>query len=188
MKIPLSWLREYVDIDLSPEELAHRLTMAGTEVGSIDVVGGSWDNVFVGYVTSVDPHPNADRLRLATVSLDGEEMTVVCGAPNIAAGQKVPFAKVGARLVDSRTGEQETLKAARIRGVESAGMVCSERELALGDNHDGIVVLPDDAPVGKPLQEYWETWFSTWMSRPTAPTAFPCWASPGKSRLSPALR
>ena len=154
MKIPLSWLREYVDIDLSPEELAHRLTMAGTEVGSIDVVGGSWDNVFVGYVTSVDPHPNADRLRLATVSLDGEEMTVVCGAPNIAAGQKVPFAKVGARLIDSRTGEQETLKAARIRGVESAGMVCSERELALGDDHDGIVVLPDDAPVGKPLQEY----------------------------------
>ena len=154
MKIPLSWLREYVDIDLPPEELAHRLTMAGTEVGSIDVVGGSWDNVFVGYVTSVDPHPNADRLRLATVSLDGEEMTVVCGAPNIAAGQKVPFAKVGARLIDSRTGERETLKAARIRGVESAGMVCSELELALGDNHDGIVVLPDDAPVGKPLQEY----------------------------------
>ena len=154
MKIPLSWLREYVDIDLSPEELAHRLTMAGTEVGSIDVVGGSWDNVFVGYVTSVDPHPNADRLRLATVSLDGEEMTVVCGAPNIAAGQKVPFAKVGARLIDSRTGEQETLKAARIRGVESAGMVCSELELALGDNHDGIVVLPDDAPVGTPLRDY----------------------------------
>ncbi len=154
MKIPLSWLREYVDIDLPPEELAHRLTMAGTEVGSIDVVGDSWDNVFVGYVTSVDPHPNADRLRLATVSLDGEEMTVVCGAPNIAAWQKVPFAKVGARLIDSRTGEQETLKAARIRGVESAGMVCSELELALGDNHDGIVVLPDDAPVGKPLQEY----------------------------------
>ncbi len=154
MKVPLSWLREYVDIDLPPEELAHRLTMAGTEVGSIDVVGGSWENVFVGHVTSVDPHPNADRLRLATVSLGDEEMTVVCGAPNVAAGQKVPFAKVGARLVDARTGETETLKAARIRGVESAGMVCSERELALGDDHDGIVVLPDDAPVGTPLQEY----------------------------------
>ena len=154
MKIPLSWLREYVDIDIPPEELAHKLTMAGTEVGSIDVVGGSWDNVFVGYVTSVDPHPNADRLRLATVSLDGEEMTVVCGAPNVAAGQKVPFAKVGARLVDARTGETETLKAAKIRGVESAGMVCSERELALGDDHDGIVVLPDDAPVGAPLRDY----------------------------------
>ena len=105
MKVPLSWLKEYVDIDLPPEELAHKLTMAGTEVGGIDVVGGSWDNVFVGYVVSVDPHPNADRLRLATVSLDGEEMTVVCGAPNVAAGQKVPFAKVGARLIDARTGE-----------------------------------------------------------------------------------
>ena len=154
MKIPLSWLREYVDIDLPPEELAHKLTMAGTEVGSIDVVGGSWDNVFVGYVTSVDPHPNADRLRLATVSLGEEEMTVVCGAPNVAAGQRVPFAKVGARLVDARSGEMETLKAAKIRGVESAGMVCSERELALGDDHDGIVVLPDDAPVGTPLADY----------------------------------
>ena len=154
MKVPLSWLREYVDIDLPPEELAHRLTMAGTEVGGIDVVGGSWENVFVGYVTSVDPHPNADRLRLATVSLGSEEMTVVCGAPNVAAGQKVPFARVGARLIDARTGEMETLKAARIRGVESAGMVCSERELALGDDHDGIVVLPEDAPVGAPLQDY----------------------------------
>ena len=154
MKVPLSWLREYVDIDLPPEDLAHRLTMAGTEVGSIDFIGGSWENVFVGYVTSVDPHPNADRLRLATVSLGDETLTVVCGAPNVAAGQKVPFAKVGARLVDARTGETETLKAARIRGVESAGMVCSERELALGDDHDGIVVLPEDAPVGAPLQDY----------------------------------
>ena len=154
MKIPLSWLREYVDIDLPPAELAHRLTMSGTEVGSIEVVGGSWDNVFVGYVASVDPHPNADRLRLATVSLEGEELTVVCGAPNIAAGQKVAFARVGARLVDARTGNVETLKAARIRGVESAGMVCSERELALGDDHEGILVLPEDAPEGRPLQEY----------------------------------
>ena len=154
MKIPLSWLREYVDIDLPPAELAHRLTMSGTEVGSIEVVGGSWDNVFVGYVASVDPHPNADRLRLATVNLEGEELTVVCGAPNIAAGQKVAFARVGARLVDARTGNVETLKAARIRGVESAGMVCSERELALGDDHEGILVLPEDAPEGRPLQEY----------------------------------
>ena len=154
MKTPLSWLREYVDIDLPPAELAHLLTMSGTEVGSIEVVGGSWDNVFVGYVASIDPHPNADRLRLATVSLEGEELTVVCGAPNIAAGQKVAFARVGARLVDARTGNVETLKAARIRGVESAGMVCSERELALGDDHEGILVLPEDAPEGRPLQEY----------------------------------
>ena len=154
MKVPLSWLREFVDIDLPPEELAHRLTMAGTEVGSVDVIGGMWDNVFVARVASIDPHPNADRLNLATVSLHGEQVTVVCGAPNIAAGQAVAFARVGARLVDPRTGNVETLRAATIRGVESAGMVCSERELALGDDHAGILVLPDDAPVGTPLSDY----------------------------------
>ncbi|MDA0988720.1 MAG: phenylalanine--tRNA ligase subunit beta [Chloroflexi bacterium] len=154
MKVPLSWLREYVDIDLPPAELAHRLTMAGNEVGEIDVIGGTWDNVYVGQVVSVGPHPNADRLRLATVSLGNEEITVVCGAPNVAQGQRVAFAQVGASLIDSRTGETETLQAATIRGVVSAGMVCSERELGLGDDHSGIVVLPEDAPVGKPLAEY----------------------------------
>ncbi len=154
MKLPLSWLREFVDVDLPPEELAHRLTMAGTEVGSVDVIGGTWDNVFVARVASIEPHPNADRLKLATVSLHDEQITVVCGAPNIAAGQAVAFARVGARLVDPRTGNAETLRAATIRGVESAGMVCSERELALGEDHAGILVLPDDAPVGAPLSDY----------------------------------
>ncbi len=155
MKIPLSWLREYVDID--PDnvgELAHRLTMAGNEVGEVHVIGGTWDNVYVGHVVSVVPHPNADRLTLVTVSLGNEEITVVCGAPNVAQGQRVAFARVGALLLDARTGETETLKAATIRGVESAGMVCSERELGLGDDHTGIVVLPEDAPMGKPLAEY----------------------------------
>ena len=154
MKVPLSWLREFVDVDLPPVELAHRLTMAGTEVGSIDVIGGTWDNVFVAQVASIDPHPNADRLKLATVSLHDEQVTVVCGAPNIAAGQLVAFARVGARLADPRTGNVETLRAAKIRGVESAGMVCSERELALGDDHAGILVLPDDAPLGALLSDY----------------------------------
>jgi phenylalanyl-tRNA synthetase beta chain len=154
VKVPLSWLREYVDIDLPPQELAHRLTMAGNEVGSVEVIGGSWENVYVGHVVSVAPHPHADRLRLVTVSLGSEHITVVCGAPNVAQGQRVPFAKVGARLIDARTGNAETLKAATIRGVESAGMVCSEKELGLGDDHTGIVVLPEDAPVGKPLADY----------------------------------
>ncbi|MFH1560662.1 MAG: YtpR family tRNA-binding protein, partial [Chloroflexota bacterium] len=154
MKIPLSWLREYVDIDLPPAELAHRLTMAGNEVGEVEVIGGTWENVYVGHVVSVDPHPNADRLRLTTVSLGSEEITVVCGAPNVAAGQRVPFARVGARLIDGHTGQMETLKAATIRGVESAGMVCSNKELGLGDDHSGIVVLPSDAPVGTPLADY----------------------------------
>jgi phenylalanyl-tRNA synthetase beta chain len=154
MKIPLSWLREYVDIDLPHAELAHRLTMSGNEVGEVEVIGETWENVYVGLVTGVDPHPNADRLRLTTVSLGDEETTVVCGAPNVAQGQMVPFARVGARLIDPSTGETEILKAAKIRGVESAGMVCSERELGLGDDHTGIVVLPEDAPLGRPLAEY----------------------------------
>ena len=154
MRVPLSWLKEYVDVELPVEEIAHRLTMAGNEVGEIDVIGGTWDNVFVGLVTSVDPHPNADRLRLATVSLGNEELTVVCGAPNVAPGQRVAFAKVGARLLDTHTGEISTLKAAKIRGVESAGMVCSQRELGFGDDHTGILVLPEDAPVGTPLADY----------------------------------
>ena len=154
MKIPLSWLREYVDIDLPPRDLAHRLTMSGNEVGEVEVIGGTWDDVYVGHVVSVDPHPNADRLQLATVSLGSEEITVVCGAPNVAQGQRVAFARVGASLIDARSGETETLQAAKIRGVESAGMVCSERELGLGDDHTGIVVLPDDAPIGKLLAEY----------------------------------
>ncbi|MDP6496009.1 MAG: phenylalanine--tRNA ligase subunit beta, partial [Dehalococcoidia bacterium] len=131
MKIPLSWLKEYVDIDLPPRELAHRLTMSGNEVGEVEVVGGTWDNVYVAHVVSVDPHPNADRLLLATVELPGESWTVVCGAPNVASGQRIAFAKEGACLYSPHSGRLEPLKRARIRGVESAGMVCSELELGL---------------------------------------------------------
>ena len=154
MKIPLSWLREYVDIELSPTDLGHRLTMAGTEVGDIQVIGGFWGEVYVGRVLKISPHPNADRLRLATVDLGSEEITVVCGAPNVAADQMIAFARVGAKLIDSRTGEIETLRTAKIRGVDSSGMVCSERELGLGDDHTGILVLPEDAPIGASLSEY----------------------------------
>ena len=154
MKIPLSWLKEYIDIELSPTDLGHRLTMAGTEGGDIEGIGGSWGEVYVGRVLKVYPHPNADRLRLTTVDLGSEEITVVCGAPNLAADQMIAFARVGARLIDSRTGEIETLETAKIRGIESSGMVCSERELGLGDDHTGILVLPEDAPLGTSLSDY----------------------------------
>ncbi|MCJ7831661.1 MAG: phenylalanine--tRNA ligase subunit beta, partial [Dehalococcoidia bacterium] len=97
MRVSLRWLAEYVEIDLPPRELAHRLTMAGTAVDSIERIGGDWERISVGLVTKVDPHPNADRLRLTTVDLGGgEQMTVVCGAPNVAAGQKIAFGRVGA--------------------------------------------------------------------------------------------
>ena len=153
MRVPLSWLSELVDWALPAEELAHRLTMAGLEVGAVERIGGTWDGCSVGRVVAVEPHPNADRLTLCTVDVGDEHVRVVCGAPNVAAGQNIAFARAGARLYDSRSGELTTLKAATIRGVRSEGMVCSERELGLGPDHDGILVLPDDAPVGVPLEQ-----------------------------------
>ena len=153
MKIPISWLKEYVDMVVPLEELAHRLTMAGTEVGQM-VSTGNWKNCFVGLVIEVEPHPNADRLTLCTVALGAEQMRVVCGAPNVAEGQKIAFAKVGAELINTHTDKLEPLKAARIRGVVSEGMVCSERELGMGDDHTSIVILPEDAPPGTPLSDY----------------------------------
>ncbi len=136
------------------KELAHRLTMAGTEVGDVAAVGGPWDNVYVGLVIRVEPHPNADRLSLATVDIGRETITAVCGAPNVAQGQKIAFAKIGARLMNAHTGKVETLKAARIRDVVSEGMVCSELELGLGQDHQGILVLDESAPLGTSLADY----------------------------------
>ena len=154
MKVSLKWLKDYVDITLPPKELAEKLTMAGLEVRAIEIVGGAWDNVVIGEVMAVNPHPNADRLRLATVSVGTERITSVCGAPNIGVGQKVAFAHIGARLVDSHTGEAVVLKPAKIRGVVSQGMVCSEKELGISDEHEGILVLPPEAPVGAPVSTY----------------------------------
>ena len=153
MRVPLSWLKRYVDVDLPAKELAHRLTMAGIEVGEVEVIGG-WSEIFVAHVTDVRPHPNADRLRLCVVTTGAGEMEVVCGAPNVAVSQKVCFAKAGANIYNTHTGRYEVLEAAKIRGVESQGMICSEIELGLGDDHSGIIVLPDDAPTGTLLDEY----------------------------------
>jgi phenylalanyl-tRNA synthetase beta chain len=140
-------------VELPAQELAHRLTMAGIEVGEVIEVGG-WNDCYVGQVLEVRPHPNADRLTLCRVNLGQEELEVVCGAPNVAAGLKVCFAKVGANLYNTHSGKSESLKAARIRGVVSEGMICSELELGLGEGHEGIVELPADAPVGVPLGQY----------------------------------
>ncbi|MCE7927338.1 MAG: phenylalanine--tRNA ligase subunit beta [Chloroflexi bacterium CFX7] len=153
MKLSLNWLREFVDAELPAAELAQRLTDATAEVEGWDAIGAGWDpeKVRVAEVVAVEPHPNADRLRLATVETGRGRLQVVCGAPNIAAGQKVAFATEGARLVDGHTGKPAVLKLRPIRGVESAGMVLSEKELGLSDEHEGILVLPADSPVGKPL-------------------------------------
>jgi len=154
MKVSLKWLRDYIDITLQPKELADRLTMAGLEVKAIQTIGDIWDKMVIGEVIAVNPHPNADRLQLATVDLGTEQITVVCGAPNIRVGQRVPFAHVGARLINGYTGEAMTLKPAKIRGVVSAGMVCSEKELGISENHEDILVLPPDAPTGIALSDY----------------------------------
>ena len=153
MKVPISWLRQYVDVTIPLQELAHRLTMAGIEVGDVIETGG-WSGCFVGQVMDIRPHPQADRLQLCRVSTGTEEFEVVCGAPNVATGQKICFATVGARLLNTHSGKHETLKAARIRGVDSQGMICSELELGMGEDHSGIVVLPAGAAVGMPLDDY----------------------------------
>jgi phenylalanyl-tRNA synthetase beta chain len=157
MLIPLSWLQKYVHITVSPQKLAERLTMAGTEIEGVEETGAEWgkDKVLVGHVLSVEQHPNADRLKLPTLDLgNGETATVVCGGPNLAVGQKIAFAREGAILLSNRSGKVEPLKSSKIRGVLSSGMVCSRMELGLGEDHDGILVLDDDAVVGTPLVDY----------------------------------
>jgi phenylalanyl-tRNA synthetase beta chain len=161
MRVPLSWLKEFVDITLPLEALEHRLMMAGIEVSKIEHIGADWqrDKLFVGDVLEVKPHPNADRLVLVTVEYGrGTPQTVVTGAPNLRPGergQKVAFALEGARLLDgySATPHWQTLARTTIRGVESAGMVCSEKELGLSDDHTGILLLDPQAPVGTPLPD-----------------------------------
>ena len=153
MLIPFSWLSQYVDITLPADELAHRLTMGGIEVGDV-ITRGGWEGCVVGYVRATRPHPNADTLTLCEVDPgDGRAVEVVCGAPNLAAGQKICFARPGATLLNMHTGRREELKPARIRGIVSEGMICSEAELEISDEHEGIIVLPEEAQVGAALDE-----------------------------------
>ncbi|MCD6452805.1 MAG: phenylalanine--tRNA ligase subunit beta [Dehalococcoidales bacterium] len=154
MKISLKWLKEYVAVTLSPTELANRLTMAGTEVSRIQSIGDHWQGVVVGQIMAVEPHPNADRLSLVTVDLGTESVTVICGAPNVKLGSKVALAHIGAQLIDGYSGRVSRLKAAKIRGITSQGMVCSEKELGISDNHQGIMILPPEAPLGISLADY----------------------------------
>ncbi|MGE0057757.1 MAG: phenylalanine--tRNA ligase subunit beta [Dehalococcoidia bacterium] len=158
MLISLKWLSEYVPLTLSAEELAHRLTLAGVKVEKIHARGSEWEGIVVGHVLKVYPHPDPQvtRIRMVDVNIgQAEPMTVVCGAPNVAAGQKIAFATIGTKVRDGHDPSKTiTLKAANMRGVTSNGMVCSEAELGLSEAHEGILELPDDAPIGQPLGEY----------------------------------
>ncbi|MEA2838534.1 MAG: phenylalanyl-tRNA synthetase beta chain, partial [Bradyrhizobium sp.] len=149
MRVPLSWLRDYVDIDLSPEQLAEKLTLLGIEVGGIERWGSDWQNVVVGELLTVEKHPRADRLSLTTVTLGkGEPLEIVCGATNIAPGQRVPVALPGAVLPGGRRIERTEKM-----GVVSNGMLCSGDELNLTGDADGILILPQDAALGVPLTD-----------------------------------
>ena len=155
MKVPLSWINDYITINLSTSEIAHKMTMAGTEVGNIAEIGKNWkdDVVIVGEIISIKAHPNADRLKIASVNIGQSTLIeVVCGAPNLSLKQKVAFAHEGALLQNPSTGEIEKLKSAKIRGVLSKGMICSESELGISDDHDGIIELPINEIPGTPLK------------------------------------
>jgi len=154
MRVTLNWLKEYVDINVPLDDVLNRLTMAGFEGKVIHIIGGNWESIVIGQITAVNPHPNADRLTLVTIDAGTGQETVVCGAPNVAVGQKVAFAPVGAQLIDPHTGKLVPLKSAKIRGVVSNGMACSEKELGISENHEGILVLPVEAPIGTPLADY----------------------------------
>jgi phenylalanyl-tRNA synthetase beta chain len=149
MKIAESWLREWVDPDLDSEALEHQLTMLGLEVDGVDTEGAGLDGVVVAEVLGVRKHPDADRLTVCKVSAGGEEIDVVCGAPNVTTGMKSPLAVPGITLPNG-----VRLRKSKIRGIVSNGMLCSAVELGLGEESDGILGLPDDAPAGMPLTEY----------------------------------
>lgn len=157
MNISLSWLKQYIDFQLTPEGLADALTSIGLETGSVERVEsirGGLRGIVVGKVLTCEPHPNSDHLHITTVDLgDGTPTQIVCGAPNVAAGQTVVVATVGTTLYD---GDKEfAIKKSKIRGVESFGMICAEDEIGVGQSHDGIIVLPDNVHAGTPAAEYY---------------------------------
>ena len=158
MKISYNWIKNYINTDLSPEEIGKILTETGLEVEGIErleSVKGGLEGVVVGEVLSCEKHPDADRLKVTTVSIGAEPLQIVCGAANVAIGQKVAVATVGTTLYPS-SGEPIKMKLSKIRGVESHGMLCAEDELGLGESHDGILVLNPSIEVGTPVAQVFE--------------------------------
>jgi len=156
MQFSESWLRQYVNPSLDSDALGHAMTMAGLEVEEQHSVAPAFTKIVVAQILSAEQHPDADRLRVCKVDAgSGQELQIVCGAPNARAGIKIPCALVGAELPPAEAGGKPfMIKVGKLRGVESQGMLCSGRELGLGDDHDGILELPADAPVGKDIREY----------------------------------
>lgn len=158
MNISYNWLKEYVDFDLTPDEVASALTSIGLETGSVEEVQsikGGLEGLVIGEVLTCEPHPNSDHMHVTTVNLGdgGEPVQIVCGAPNVAAGQKVVVATLGTKLYDG--DECFTIKRSKLRGIESNGMICAEDEIGIGTDHAGIIVLSDDAVVGTLAKDYY---------------------------------
>ncbi|PIQ47486.1 MAG: phenylalanine--tRNA ligase subunit beta, partial [Cytophagales bacterium CG12_big_fil_rev_8_21_14_0_65_40_12] len=159
MKISLNWLKQYIQIDETPAQIAAILTGSGLEVESweeIESIKGGLKGLVIGEVITCAKHPNADKLSITTVDIGEEQLSpIVCGAPNVAAGQKVVIATVGAQLYPF-TGEPFQIKKAKIRGEASEGMICAEDEIGLGQSHDGIMILDTDLPNGTPAAQYFK--------------------------------
>lgn len=157
MNISYNWLKEYVDFDLTPDEVAAALTSIGLETGGVEEIQsikGGLEGLVVGEVLTCVPHPNSDHMHITTVNLGGgEPVQIVCGAANVAAGQKVVVATIGTKLYDG--DECFTIKKSKLRGVESNGMICAEDEIGVGTSHEGIIVLPEDVVPGTPAKDYY---------------------------------
>ncbi len=159
MKISYNWLKQFIAVDWSPEQVGELLTDLGLEVEGIDAfqsVKGALEGIVVGEVLTCVKHPNADKLKLTTVNVGAASpLQIVCGAPNVAAGQKVPVATIGTTLYTAE-GDAWTIKKGKIRGEESEGMICAEDEMGLGTSHEGILVLDSTLDVGTPLADVFE--------------------------------
>ena len=157
MNISYKWLKDYVDFNLTPQEVCDALTSIGLEVGGLEeqqTIKGGLKGLVIGEVLTCEAHPNSDHLHVCTVDLgEGEPQQIVCGAPNVAAGQKVVVATIGCKLYDG--DEEFVIKKSKLRGVASNGMICAEDEIGIGTDHQGIIVLPQDAVVGTPAAEYY---------------------------------
>ena len=157
MNISYNWLKEYVNFDLTPEEVAAALTSIGLETGGVEevqTIKGGLEGIVIGEVLTCEPHPNSDHMHVTTVNLgQGDPVQIVCGAANVAAGQKVVVATLGTKLYDG--DDCFTIKKSKLRGIESNGMICAEDEIGIGTSHEGIIVLPADAVPGTPAKDYY---------------------------------
>src|SRR5208283_5348925 len=157
MRVSLNWLKEYIDIPMSPKDISEHLTMVGLEVENIEDLGSKYDRFVVGEVMDVQKHPKADKLSICKVNTGNEILQIVCGAPNVFAGQKVPIGLIGATVPQNQhdpNGKPFILTHVKLRGEDSYGMICSAFELDLGEDHNGILVLDSKAKVGTSLVEY----------------------------------